>query len=121
MFNLEKGVVHGIVSKMIVNEELYASVDQVLELIILHRIEPTRLQFLALQYTDKATNLVESNEKLFEIKAQGFFGKDDKQPILKKSKYSQYSSNSNTSNSSNSSSSQNQHKKSSFPFSQSKK
>lgn len=34
----------------------------------MHRSEPSRLQSLALQLTDKVNNFVDSNERIFEMK-----------------------------------------------------
>ena len=45
--------VHAVVSKMIINEELMASLDQPTQCIIMHRSEPSRLQSIALQLSDK--------------------------------------------------------------------
>lgn len=41
--------------------------------IVLHRCEPSRLQALALQLTDKLFNFVDSNERIFEMKQNPFF------------------------------------------------
>lgn len=66
MFELEVNRVHAIVSKMIINEELMASLDQPTQCIIMHRTDPSRLQCLALQLSDKIVQLMENNEKLLE-------------------------------------------------------
>ncbi|EEB14638.1 conserved hypothetical protein [Pediculus humanus corporis] len=80
MFDLDRAVVHSIISKMIINEELMASLDDPTHTVVMHRSEPSRLQSLALQLSDKVINLVDSNERIFETKqgtvfnrgAQGF-------------------------------------------------
>uniref|UniRef100_A0A1B6E4Z8 Eukaryotic translation initiation factor 3 subunit C n=1 Tax=Clastoptera arizonana TaxID=38151 RepID=A0A1B6E4Z8_9HEMI len=72
MFELEMSVVHSIISKMIINEELMASLDDPTQTVVMHRSEPSRLQSLALQLADKVNNLVDSNERIFEMK-QGYF------------------------------------------------
>jgi len=36
--------------------------------VVMHRSEPSRLQSLALQLTDKVNNFVDSNERIFEMK-----------------------------------------------------
>jgi len=36
--------------------------------VVMHRSEPSRLQSLALQFTDKVNNFVDSNERIFEMK-----------------------------------------------------
>lgn len=58
MFELPRQRVHSLVSKMIINEELLASLDDPSECAILHRSEPTRMQALALQLADKVSFLV---------------------------------------------------------------
>jgi translation initiation factor 3 subunit C len=63
MFDLPRPSVYSLVSKMIINEELHGALDQPTGTLILHRTEPSRLQHLALQYSDKLAGLVESNER----------------------------------------------------------
>jgi len=72
MFELEVNAVHALVSKMIINEELMASLDQPSQCIVMHRTEPSRLQSLALQLSDKIGQLVENNERLLEQRGQGW-------------------------------------------------
>lgn len=45
-----------------------ASLDDPTQTVVMHRSEPSRLQSLALQLADKVNNLVESNERIFEMK-----------------------------------------------------
>ena len=71
MFDLEKQNVHAIVAKMIINEELMASMDEPSECMVMHRTEPTRLQALSLQLADKLAQLVENNERLLELRPGG--------------------------------------------------
>ncbi|XP_059474549.1 eukaryotic translation initiation factor 3 subunit C [Neocloeon triangulifer] len=73
MFELEKAVVHSVISKMIINEELMASLDDPSQSVVMHRSEPSRLQSIALQLVDKVNNLVDSNERIFEMKQGNFF------------------------------------------------
>lgn len=73
MFELDVYKVHSIISKMVINEELMASLDEPTETVIMHRTEPTRLQALALQLSEKVGNLVENNERILEIKQGNFF------------------------------------------------
>ena len=68
MFDLEAPTVHSIISKMIINEELMASLDEPTQTAIMHRTEPSRVQGLALQLADKINTLVEQNERLWETK-----------------------------------------------------
>ncbi|CAG9854441.1 unnamed protein product [Phyllotreta striolata] len=73
MFDLGKPVVHSIISKMIINEELMASLDDPTQTVVMHRSEPSRLQSLALQLADKINNFVDSNERILETKQGNFF------------------------------------------------
>ncbi|XP_064612331.1 LOW QUALITY PROTEIN: eukaryotic translation initiation factor 3 subunit C-like [Liolophura sinensis] len=73
MFELDWAVVHSIISKMIINEELMASLDEPTETVVLHRTEPSRLQSLALQLSDKVGSLVDNNEKIMEMKQGNFY------------------------------------------------
>ncbi|KAG0254721.1 Translation initiation factor 3 subunit c [Mortierella polycephala] len=68
MFELPLTATIAIVSKMVWNEELAASIDQVTNVVILHHVEPSKLQSLALAFADKAAGFVEGNEKLLELK-----------------------------------------------------
>ncbi|KAL4617816.1 eukaryotic translation initiation factor 3 subunit C [Arapaima gigas] len=73
MFELELPTVHSIISKMIINEELMASLDQPTQTVVMHRTEPTSLQNMALQLAEKLGALVENNERVFDLK-QGVYG-----------------------------------------------
>lgn len=76
MFELDKSIVHSIISKMIINEELMASLDEPTQTVVMHRTEPSRIQALSLQLADKITNLVEQNERFWETKQGSFFGRN---------------------------------------------
>uniref|UniRef100_A0A669DT35 Eukaryotic translation initiation factor 3 subunit C n=1 Tax=Oreochromis niloticus TaxID=8128 RepID=A0A669DT35_ORENI len=73
MFELEMPTVHSIISKMIINEELMASLDQPTQTVMMHRTEPTSLQNMALKLAEKLGNLVENNERVSDLK-QGIYG-----------------------------------------------
>eukprot|EP01120_Amphizonella_sp_Union-15-10_P006783 TRINITY_DN2230_c0_g1_i1.p1 TRINITY_DN2230_c0_g1~~TRINITY_DN2230_c0_g1_i1.p1 ORF type:complete len:995 (-),score=230.32 TRINITY_DN2230_c0_g1_i1:22-2919(-) len=62
MFELAPNTIHGIVSKMMISEQLRASWDQPTGCVVMNRIEPTSLQYLALQFAEKANVLVENND-----------------------------------------------------------
>ncbi|XP_067015404.1 eukaryotic translation initiation factor 3 subunit C [Anabrus simplex] len=79
MFELGRPIVHSIISKMIINEELMASLDDPTQTVVMHRSEPSRLQSLALQLTDKVNNFVDSNERIFEMKQGNFFNRGGNQ------------------------------------------
>uniref|UniRef100_A0A3B3VT53 Eukaryotic translation initiation factor 3 subunit C n=1 Tax=Poecilia latipinna TaxID=48699 RepID=A0A3B3VT53_9TELE len=81
MFELEIPTVHSIISKMIINEELMASLDQPTQTVVMHRTEPTSLQNMALQLAEKLGSLVENNERIFDLKQGvygGYFNRDQK-------------------------------------------
>ncbi|GME63526.1 hypothetical protein GTA08_BOTSDO05563 [Neofusicoccum parvum] len=72
MFELPDRKVSAVVSKMISHEELAAALDQVNHAIIFRKgVELSRLQSLALTLSDKASGLIESNEKTLEQRTQG--------------------------------------------------
>ncbi|KAI9661105.1 MAG: Translation initiation factor 3 subunit c [Bathelium mastoideum] len=72
MFDLAERRVAAVVSKMISHEELAAALDQVNSAIIFRKgVELSRLQSLALTLSDKASGLIESNERTLEQRTQG--------------------------------------------------
>merc|ERR1712241_1183379 len=73
MFQIEVKLAHAAISKMIINEELMASLDEPTQIVMMHRTEPTRLQSLALQLSDKVGSLVDNNERVMEIKQGNYF------------------------------------------------
>ncbi|KAI9820249.1 MAG: Translation initiation factor 3 subunit c [Pycnora praestabilis] len=72
MFELSERKVAAVISKMISHEELAAALDQVNSAIIFRKgVELSRLQSLALTMSDKASGLIESNERTLEQRTQG--------------------------------------------------
>lgn len=71
MFGLEQNIVHSVVSKMIIHEELMASLDEPTHTVVMHRTEPTHLQALSLQLSEKLSQIVEHNERLLDMKTAG--------------------------------------------------
>ncbi|KAK7431819.1 Translation initiation factor 3 subunit c [Neonectria magnoliae] len=72
MFELDATKVSAVISKMISHEELAASLDQVTSTVIFRKgVELSRLQSLALALSDKASALIETNERTLEQKTQG--------------------------------------------------
>ncbi|KAI9828167.1 MAG: Translation initiation factor 3 subunit c [Phylliscum demangeonii] len=72
LFELSEVKVAAVVSKMISHEELGAALDQVNSAIIFRKgVELSRLQSLALTLSDKASGLIESNERTLEQRTQG--------------------------------------------------
>jgi len=69
MFELAPQIVHSTISKMIINEELQASWDEPTQTLVLHHgAEPTYLQSLTLQLSDKLNTLVDHHERILEFK-----------------------------------------------------
>ncbi|XP_049793342.1 eukaryotic translation initiation factor 3 subunit C [Schistocerca nitens] len=79
MFELEHPLVHSVISKMIINEELMASLDDPTQTVVMHRSEPSRLQSLALQLADKVSNFIDSNERILELKQGNFYNRGGNQ------------------------------------------
>ncbi|UPL03619.1 hypothetical protein LCI18_014553 [Fusarium solani-melongenae] len=72
MFELDVTKISAVVSKMISHEELSASLDQVTSTVIFRKgVELSRLQSLALALSDKASALIETNERTLEQRTQG--------------------------------------------------
>jgi len=76
MFELDQSVVHSILCKMIINEELMASLDEPTQSVILHRTEPSRIQAMSLQLSDKISNIVEQTERLLDLKQGSYFSRN---------------------------------------------
>ncbi|TFK44619.1 eukaryotic translation initiation factor 3 domain-containing protein [Crucibulum laeve] len=73
-FSLPLRTVTSIVSKMIWNEELSASLDQSGGVVVFHRIELSRPQQLGQVIADKVGAMVDQNEKTLDIKMGGTGG-----------------------------------------------
>lgn len=68
MFELPRAHVYSIISKMIINEDLMASLDEPTQTIVMHRTEPTKLQTLAMQLSEKISNLMDQTERMVQFK-----------------------------------------------------
>ena len=77
-FSLPLRTVTSIVSKMIWNEELSASLDQSDGVIVFHRIELSRSQQLTQVISEKVAALVDQNEKALDMKMGGTGGWGDR-------------------------------------------
>ncbi|KAF8466462.1 eukaryotic translation initiation factor 3 subunit 8 N-terminus-domain-containing protein [Kalaharituber pfeilii] len=76
MFDLTPRKVTALVSRMIAHEEIAAALDQVNNAIIFRKgVELSRLQSLALTLSEKASSLIEQNERVLEQKTQGSGGR----------------------------------------------
>lgn len=72
MFALPSRRVLAIVSRMISHEELAAALDQVGQVLVFRKgVELSRLQSLALTLSDKASGLIETNERTLEQRTVG--------------------------------------------------
>jgi len=77
-FSLPLRTVTSLVSKMIWNEELSASLDQSAGVVVFHRIELSRAQQLAQTVADKVGAMVEQSEKTLDLKLGGTGGWGDR-------------------------------------------
>ncbi|ESK92951.1 eukaryotic translation initiation factor 3 subunit 8 [Moniliophthora roreri MCA 2997] len=77
-FSLPLRSVTSIVSKMIWNEELSASLDQSGGVIVFHRVEVSRQQQLALMIAEKVNAIADQNEKILDVKMGGTAGWGDR-------------------------------------------
>ncbi|KAF7315368.1 Eukaryotic translation initiation factor 3 subunit C [Mycena indigotica] len=77
-FSLPLRAVTSVVSKMIWNEELSASLDQSTGVVVFHRIDLSRTQQLAQTIADKVGAMAEQNEKALDIKMGGVGGWNDR-------------------------------------------
>ncbi|KAG6813323.1 hypothetical protein H0H92_012136 [Tricholoma furcatifolium] len=77
-FSLPVNTVTSIVSKMIWNEELSASLDQSGDVVVFHRIELTRTQLLVQTVAEKLAAMVDQSEKALDAKMGGAGGWGDR-------------------------------------------
>jgi len=64
MFDLDPKMVHSIVSKMMIKEEITAFWDESSKFVLVQHVEPTPLQRLSLTLADRGAQAVENNERL---------------------------------------------------------
>ncbi|KAG3171655.1 Eukaryotic translation initiation factor 3 subunit C [Phytophthora idaei] len=69
MFELDDKTVHSVVSKMMINEELQGAWDQSSQAIVLYKTERSTLQTMAVQYSDKLSQIVENNERMMDLRS----------------------------------------------------
>lgn len=67
-FDVEEKLVKAMVSKMIYNDELAASLDPSANVVSFHRLELTKVQQLAATLAEKANSMLEQNERLLDAK-----------------------------------------------------
>ncbi|BEI88386.1 uncharacterized protein CcaverHIS019_0111040 [Cutaneotrichosporon cavernicola] len=68
MFSLSQQTVTSIISRMIYTDEIAASLDQIDQVVVFHRVEQTEVQRLAQQLAERCVGLVEQNEKALDVK-----------------------------------------------------
>jgi translation initiation factor 3 subunit C len=71
MFELPVKEVHSIVSRMIIKEELLASLDEPTRTIVLHHAKPNKLQCQTVLLAEKISTLADHNEELMKLKHAG--------------------------------------------------
>ena len=59
-------------SKMIIQEELTASMDEPNECVVMHRVEPTKMQALSVQFAEKLCSLADNNEQIIDPRSGTF-------------------------------------------------
>jgi len=80
MFGLEPKLIHSIVSKMMIREEITAFWDESSKYVLVQHSEPTPLQRLALALADRGAQAVENNERLVDQKSGGYGFSRDQRP-----------------------------------------
>lgn len=78
MFDLQPNMVHTIVSKMMIKEEITAFWDESSKFVLVQHVEPTPLQRLALTLADRGAQAVENNDNLVTAKTGGYGIKDQR-------------------------------------------
>ncbi len=80
MFDLPEKRVYSIVSKMMIAEELHGSWDQPTRTIVMHNMDVSQMQQLAVQFADKAAVMVDLNERALAYRTGGLRDNDDDAP-----------------------------------------
>merc|ERR1719217_1293833 len=78
-FELTKPEAHAVISKMLLAGELHACWDQPTQCITVQHMEPSKLQFLALQFADKTSQFVETNERVLDSRTGSYGYKQDRE------------------------------------------
>lgn len=79
-FALSIPTITSIISRMIYNDELQASLDQIDQVVVFHKVEQTEVQRLAQQLAEKAVSMVEQNEKTLDQKLGQQGGQGERGP-----------------------------------------
>ena len=77
MFELPEKTVYNLVSRMMMMEELHGSWDQPTRTIVMHNLDASRLQQLAVQFADKAMVMIDLNERALAYRTGGLRDNDD--------------------------------------------
>jgi len=78
MFDLPPKIVHSVISKMMIKEEITAFWDESSKYVLMQHSEPTALQRLALTLAERGAQAVESNERLVDQKGGGYGFKENR-------------------------------------------
>merc|ERR1719446_879519 len=79
MFELPNKIVHSIISKMMLRDEITAFWDESSKYVLVQHSEPTPLQRFALTLADRGAQAVQNNESLVDQKTGGYGFKDSRQ------------------------------------------
>jgi len=74
MFGLDSKIVHSVVSKMMIKEEITAFWDESSKYVLVQHVEPSPLQRLSLLLADRAALCVQHNEQLVDQKTHCGYG-----------------------------------------------
>jgi translation initiation factor 3 subunit C len=74
MFGLDEKIVHSVVSKMMIKEEITAFWDESSKYVLVQHVEPSPLQRLSLLLADRAALCVQHNEQLVDQKTHCGYG-----------------------------------------------
>jgi translation initiation factor 3 subunit C len=78
-FSIPESDAHAIVSRMLLSNELHACWDQPTATLAVQRTEPSKLQFLSLQFAEKTAQFVEANELLLDTRSSSYWvNRDDR-------------------------------------------
>ena len=77
IFDLPERVVYNLVSRMMMTEELHGSWDQPTKTVVMHSLDASRLQQLALQLADKSMVMIDLNERALASRTGGLRDNDD--------------------------------------------
>ncbi|EUR69538.1 hypothetical protein PFBG_03752 [Plasmodium falciparum 7G8] len=86
MFDLNQNVVHSILSKMMINQEIPAFWNESSKFILISKVNPTTLQNLALKLAENVNEVMEQNELALNMKNPKFMFMQERRTQMKEEK-----------------------------------